>query len=370
MSKIKIAIVTDWLVKIGGAEKVLLDILECYPNADIYTSVYNPNLKEFHNYNVITSYLQKIPLAYKFYKLFFGCMTGAFENFNFDKYDLVINSNWALSKCILTKPKTLHIAYMHNPTRYLWADGKDYFLRSMPKTLFNLLKPSLHKLRNLDFLASRRIDKIICNSYTVQKRIQKYYRLESQVIHPASDTKYEKLNRIEKGEYYVALGRLKGFKRFDLIIKAFNKNGKKLIIIGEGEERGQLENLITSQKIKLLGYISDKARNAYLQHAKGMIFPQEEDFGITIVDALINGCPVIAYQKGGATEILNSKCGMFFKNQTYNDLNETITKFEKVNFDSEKIQNQAKNFCPTRFKKEFQKIVNQLYATHQKKHSN
>ena len=370
MKKLKIAIVTDWLVKIGGAEKVLLDLIKCYPEADIYTSVFNPKLTEFQNQKIYTSWIQKIPFAYKFYKLFFGFMPKAFESFDFSEYDIVINSNWALSKCILTDVKTMHIAYMHNPTRYLWADSKDYFERSLPKFCFKILQPTLHKLRTIDFLASQRIDCIISNSKTVQKRIHKYYRRKSTVVHPATDTIYEKTNKIEKGEYYVALGRLKGFKRFDLIIKTFNELDKKLIIIGDGEQKNNLQKMCLKNNIKFLGRVSNKIRNAYLQHAKGMIFPQEEDFGITILDSLVNQCPVIAYQKGGAKEILNKNTAIFFKEQNVASVKKAIMQLEKCTLKKSDMTKLAQSFTQKTFQEQIKKTIKEQYELHQKKYCN
>lgn len=370
MKKLKIAIATDWLVKNGGAEKVLIDLIEAFKEHDVtlVTSIYNKNLKEFEETKKLLTNLNKIPFCVKFYKLFFPLMPNAFRNLNLDNFDIVINSNWALSKCIKTNTKTFHIAYMHNPTRYLWCDAKNYFQSSIPNFIYTIIKPILHKLRNIDFLNARNFDFIICNSKTVQKRIKKYYRLNSTVIYPASHTKYKQQEKIEK-EYYVALGRLKGFKKFDLIIETFNQNKKNLVIIGEGEEETKLKKM-SRKNIKFLGRVSDEIRDKYLQSAKALIFPQDEDFGIAIVDALRNKIPVIAYKKGGATEIINKNCGIFFENQTPKDINEAILKFEKLKFDKELIYKRSMDFEKTNFQQNVKKLILTEYEKYKKTYIN
>lgn len=370
MKKLKIAIITDWLVKIGGAEVVLKDIIDAFKDHDItlITSVYNQNLKEFNQHKKILTFLNKIPFSSKIYKILFGLMPFAFRNINLDKFDIAINSNWALSKCIKTNVKTFHIGYVHNPTRYLWCDSKNYFLSSGPKWIYNLLKPTLHKLRKIDFINAKNFDYIICNSETVQKRIKKYYRLDSKVLNPASHTEFEPQKKL-KEDYYVSLGRLKGFKRFDLTIKVFNKNKKNLVIIGEGEEENQLKKL-ANNNIKFLGRVSDELRDKYLQNAKALVFPQEEDFGITIIDALRNKIPVIAFKKGGAKEILNKDCGIMFEKQNTEDLNKAIKKFEKLKFDKEKIYQRSLKYDRKSFQQNLQKIVLSEYEKYKKKYIN
>jgi len=368
MKKLKIAIITDWLVKIGGAEIVLKDIIDAFEGHDItlITSVYNKNLKEFKEHKKILTFLNKIPFSSKIYKLLFGLMPYTFRNINLDEFDIAINSNWALSKCIKTNVNTFHIGYVHNPTRYLWCDSKNYFLSSGPKWIYTLLKPILHQLRQIDFINAKNFDYIVCNSKTVQKRIKKYYRLDSKVLNPASHTIFKPQKKLDE-EYYVSLGRLKGFKRFDLTIKAFNKNKKNLVIIGEGEEENQLKKL-ANKNIKFLGRVSDQTRDKYLQNAKALIFPQEEDFGITIIDALRNKIPVIAFKKGGAKEIINKDCGIFFEKQTVGAINIAINEFETMRFDKEKIYEKSLKYDKKNFQENFKKIVLSEYEKYKEKY--
>jgi len=351
----KIAIVTDWLNAKGGAEQVTQHIAEIYPEADIFTSIYKAeNFPVFKDRKIYTSFINKLPFAHKLHFLYLFLMPYAFENMNFDNYDLVINSNWACSKGIITNVDTKHIIYMHNPTRYLWDDCHKYLEQyNIPKILKFIAKPFLNKLRNWDYIASQRNDGIICNSSVVQKRIKKYYNLDSIVINPAFKDRKIKINE-KKENYYVAGGRLIPYKQFELIIKAFNKNKKNLKIYGKGRLLEQLKKLNTNQNTQFLGYIDDKTHQNLLENAKAFLFPQKDDFGIVAAESIQHGCPVIAYKKGGIVDIIKDKNnGIFFEEQNEDSLNKAIENFEKMHFSSQEIAKSSHQFT----KKEFQSKI-------------
>lgn len=293
----KVALVHDWLTNIAGGEKVVLALSEMFPEAPIYTSVYNKNLSEFSNKKVITSWLQRWPVAKSKHQMFPTLRELAFESFDFSGYDLVISSASAEAKGIITSTETVHISYIHTPTRYYWSGYEDYVsepgLGMMSKPASKMLPRMIDKRRYWDFAAAQRADKLIANSKTVQARIKLYYKRESEIVTPPVDV-VEFTAAGKKKDYYVCSGRLVSYKRVDLAIKACNKLGRKLIIVGDGTVRKSLQKL-AGKTVKFVGRVGDAERNAYLSEARAMLFCGEEDFGISPVEAMASGTPVIAY---------------------------------------------------------------------------
>lgn len=365
----KVAVIADWLTSRGGAEEVIVDILKVYPQADIYTSTYNHKLfPEFAKNKVYTSFLQKIPfLKYK-HQLLITLMPLAFESFDLSKYELVISSSVACSKGVITKPETLHISYCHTPMRFTWNQCHTYIKNfPLPSILKKIATKQIHKIRMWDFLASQRVDKFIANSENVKKRIKKYYKQESIVIHPGvKKPTISKQPHPEKNEYYLGLGRIISYKKFDLIIKAFNQTQKNLVIIGDGNMLKSLKKLNTNPNTKFLGFVDNKTKNQYLSNAKALIFPQDEDFGITPLEAQSHGVPVIAFNKGGAKETVNQQTGIFFDHQTPNSINQAIQEFESKQFEKNTIIQHANTFSNNIFQAKIKKTIDQLYADHQK----
>lgn len=364
----KIAIVADWLTNQGGAEKVIYDLHQIFPDAPIFTSIYNQEkLPQFKKANITTSFIQNLPFAQQKHQLYLGLMPYAFESFDFSDYDIVISSSFACAKGILTKPSTLHICYCHNPMRYIWDESHQYIKEhNLPRIVKLLSTPFLHKIRIWDQQNSNNVDHFISNSNFVAKRIKKYYNREATTIYPATDFKNDnlKINQTKK-DFYLAAGRLKPFKRFDLIIEAFNLSQKKLIIAGAGEDETRLKKLNTNPNTVFTGFISDEQlQNLYL-NAKGFIFPQAEDFGITPIEAQFYGCPVIAYAKGGALEtVIANKTGVFFKQQTPYDLNKAIKKLETTEFNYKKIHQNGAKFNHQNFKSEILEYVQKKWSEH------
>ncbi len=364
----KVALVTDWLTSRGGAEEVVLDMLEVYPDAHIYTSVFKPkNFPELKDKKVITSFIQKLPLLNRKHQIAISLMPLAFENFDLSSYDMIISSSVACSKGVITKPETLHVSYCHTPMRFVWNDCHNYIKNfPLPNFIKKLATNQLHKLRMWDYLASQRVDQFFANSENVRKRIKKYYKQDSIVIHPGTKISSKNHPKPKESNYYIAVGRLISYKRFDLIIKAFNQNKKNLIIIGDGNMTKKLHKLNTNPNTKFLGFVDNETKNQYLQHANALIFPQEEDFGITPLEAQSFGTPVIALDKGGAKETVSDQTGVFFQNQTTQDLNQAIQEFEVRKFNKNIIKEHAKTFSKQIFQNKLKSNLEKAYAKHKK----
>lgn len=345
LQHVKIAIVCDWLTNMGGAEKVILALHKLFPDAPIYTSLYNPQkVRGFENATVIPSFLQKFPFAKNKHQMFLSFMPYAFESMDLRDFDIVISSSHSCAKGIITKPQTLHICYCHSPMRYAWDDGQryidEYQTNFFTKKIAHFL---MHKIRMWDRLSADRVDKFVANSSFIGKRILKYYHRDSEVIHPFVDTsKYEVSH--QRSSFYLAVGRLTPYKRFDLVVRAFNDSGKSLKIVGNGVTEKYLRQ-IAGPNIEFLGYVSEPQLKKLYAHAQALIFPQIEDFGITPLEAMATGCPVIAFAQGGALEtVVHKKSGILFDEQSIEGLKLGLREFESTVFDPKKVREQAEKF--------------------------
>ncbi len=370
----KVALVYDRVNKWGGAERVLLALHELFPEAPLYTSVYNsqtaPWAKVFPK--VITSFLQRLPLAKERHDFYAPLMPLAFESFDFSEYDLVISVTSEAAKGIITKPGTLHICYCLTPTRYLWSGYDFYFGDKFAK---RLATPVISYLRWWDKIAAQRPDVMLAISQNVASRIRKYYGRKSRVIYPSVDTKQfrgpDKISSLhsseKKGEYFLVVSRLVPYKRVDLVIEVFNRlsarggsfSGRKwpLVIVGTGSEERKLHKM-AGKNIRFVEQVDDGELAKYYQGCKALIFPQEEDFGIVAVESQALGKPVIAYRGGGALEtVVDGKSGIFFDRQTPESLALAIKKFDRMSFDENAIKGNAKKFSKEKFLQEFATLV-------------
>ena len=354
LAGLRVAIVHDWLVGLGGGERVVQSLLKLFPQAEIYTSVYDPSkLRIFEGRKIHTTFLQHWPLALKKHQLYSMLRPLAFESLDFSGYDLVISNCSAESKGVITPSETLHIAYLFTPTRYYWSGYRDYIAEPgfgpLNPLALQILKKSIKGLRQWDFAAAQRPDEIVSISSEVSERTKKYYKRPSPVIYPPVDTDQFIGQSSGKDNYYLVLGRLISYKRVDLAVRACTKLGLELVVAGKGPEEPALRK-IAGPTVKFIKSPSDQEVRDLYANCKAFIFPGLEDFGITPVEAMAAGKPVICYGKGGATEtVIDGVTGIYHSQQTVASLVEAIQKFEKTSFDEKEIIKRAKLFSEDRF---------------------
>lgn len=366
LDALKVAIVHDFLVNVGGAERVTQTLAEIFPKAPIYTLLYDPKVDEFFSRKkIIVSALQywykifRIPV-----KFLFSLMPQAIESFDFSNYDLVISSNNSFAGGIITSPATYHLSYCHSPTRYLWDASHTYIKeQKLPGWIANWVNHKLSDLRIWDRLSAGRVDKYVANSNHVKRRIKKYYRRDAQVIYPPVDTHRIK-PKFNHSDYFLIVSRLVSYKRIDLAIKACHVLSLPLIIIGEGPEKPALEK-IAGTKVEFLGWCDDKNKIEYLRNSRALIFPGEEDFGIVPIEAMAAGKPVIAFNKGGVKEsVIENETGLFFDEPNVESLVLALRRFlvQEDKFDYKIISQRAVKFNQDRFKNEIINLVKKIIS--------
>jgi len=366
----KVAIVHDWLVTFGGAERVVQQLLSMYPQADIFTLVYDERKMGayFPPEKVHTSYILKFPFATKLYTKLLKYMPGAFERFNLTDYDLVIASSSSCAKGVITSPGTPFIAYIHTPMRYAWDMYFEYQSHSnfLTRHFMNKWMPAI---RQWDYISSQRIDTLVANSSYIAQRIHKFWNRDATVVYPPVDTERLAPNEKPAEDFYVVFSRFVSYKRIDLAISACGKMKRRLVVIGSGPEEKNLKAVAEQFKcfgnlFTFTGRISDEEVHDYLARCRALIFCAEEDFGIIPVEAQACGRPVIAYGKGGALEtVIDSKTGVFFSEQTESSLCDAMTRFEALEkknvFEPKKIAKHAAAFSNERFRKQMSKAISE-----------
>ena len=366
----KVAIVHDWLVTYGGAEWTILNWHKIFPDAPIYTLVYDQKKlgKDFGNLDIRTTYIQKLPLGKKLYKNLLPLMPGAWERLDLTDYDLVLSSCSSCSKGIITRPDAVHICYCHTPTRYLWDMYYEYLGETKNPIKKMLMPPLIHKLRMWDKLAADRVDYFIANSEFTKQRIKKYYHRDSTVIYSVGGNfvPEELYRQTKKEDFYLVVGRQVAYKRVDLAIKACLTLNKKLVVIGKGPESDNLKKLAQGNKnIIFLGYQPNEKILEYYAKAKALLFPGKEDFGFTPVEAQTGGTPVLAFGQGGALETVKAnQTGLFFQEQTEDSLIQCIERFERegVQYTPEQIRAYAtETFSTERFKQQIHDFCMEKY---------
>lgn len=364
----KIAFVHDFLVQNGGAERVLLALHDIWPDAPIYTIVHDPNRVDpaFQGKDIRPSFLQHIPFGVQRYQWFLPWMPSAIERHNLMEYDVVLSSSSAFAKGVITGPETLHICYCHTPTRYLWTDTHSYIRELSYNWAVKSIVPFLlTNLRLWDQMTADRVDHFIANSRTVHDRIKKYYQRESTVIHPpiAVDEFAPGSENPPREDFYLIGGRLVSYKRYDIAVQAFNKLGIPLKIFGTGPEEQRLRERAKSH-IEFLGYVSHDALHSLYQRARAFLHPQEEDFGLTAIEAMAAGCPVIAYARGGALEtVVEGVTGMFFEEQTWESLADAVLHFEEERYVPEKLREHVQQFDRARFQRRMKEYVEHAWGS-------
>ncbi|MCU0680017.1 MAG: glycosyltransferase [Planctomycetes bacterium] len=364
----KVALIHDHLAQDGGAERVLKILAEMFPEAPIYTLLYEQKNadKYYKGRKIETSIIQRLPGGIKHYQWYLPLMPLAVEFFDLSGFDLVISDTSSFAKGVITKPETLHICYCHTATRYLWSDTHQYINELKYNKFFKkIIALFLTFLRSWDRLAADRVDCFIANSKTVRRRIEKYYRHDSTVIYPPVEV--DKFKIAEKiGDYFAIGCRLAPYKRVDIVIEAFKNLGVnyKLKIFGDGVDRKRLEKIANgASNIEFLGWISEDEKARLLSECLAFINPQEEDFGITPVEAMACGRPVIAYNKGGATEtVVSGVSGLLFDDQSAEGVEKIISSFNKNDFNSQKIREWSLNFSVTKFKDSIKNFIAEKLA--------
>jgi len=357
----KVALIHDYLLTRGGAERVLEALLEIFPKADVYTLIFNP--QKFPELSgktrIFTSFLQKTPFRknINFLRTFAPI---AVESFELSEYDLVISDSSAYAHGVITKTSTPHICYYHTPMRYLWDYYPNLLSRPELRGLRGLCaKIGFHFLRLWDQAASKRPDFLIANSQNVARRIKHYYRHEvDAIIYPPVNVSELEVSK-EKEDYFLIVSRLTPPKKIEIAIEAANDLKERLLIVGEGKSFTSLKNL-AGPKVELLGFQEDRVVRKLLERAQAFLFTPEEDFGIAPVEAMACGTPVIAYRAGGALEtVVEGKTGLFFDKQNASSLKEAILKFKKIkeSFDPEAIRKHSLQFSKETFQEKFKKFL-------------
>jgi len=360
----KVALVHDFLNQYGGAERVLEAIHELYPYSTIYTSLYDPTKLplRLRNWDIKAFRLPRFPLA-KSYTFFYPIL---FENLDLSQYDLVISSSSNFAKGVITKPTTPHIAYIHTPPRFLY-----HYPTEVNRRKIWFLKPFLAPLDNLlriwDYAAAQRPDFLVTNSRETAKRIKKFYGREATVIYPpislkpvaSSQEQRTSDSRLMTNGYYLVVSRLVEYKRIDLAIEVANRLALPLKIVGVGREEGRLKKL-AGPTVEFLGLVSDERLSELYRNCQAFIFPGMEDFGITPVEAMSFGKPVIALGEGGVLETVRpGRTGTFFAQETVESLVEALESFDPKDYKPKDCIAQAKKFSKERFQKEFRNFVNE-----------
>ncbi|EPL4489341.1 glycosyltransferase family 4 protein [Klebsiella pneumoniae] len=374
--KPNVGIVADWLVTYAGAERVIKEFLDIFPESELYSIVdfLQPEARnELHGKHAVTSFIQNLPKSKNNYQKYLPLMPLAIEQLDVSSHDIILSSSHAVAKGILTGPDQLHISYVHSPIRYAW-DLQHQYLREAG---FNkgikasIVKYLLHKIRLWDYRTANGVDHFIANSQFISRRIKKVYNRESTVIYPPVDVERFTLND-KKEDYYFTASRMVPYKRIDLIVEAFSKMPeKKLIVIGDGSEIGKVKSK-ASKNVEILGYQPNHFMLEHMQNAKAFVFAAEEDFGITPVEAQACGTPVIAFGKGGSLETIrplgvDNPTGLFFSEQTIESIISQVNAFERnvEIFEPENCRLNSLRFSSLRFKNEMDNFINDKWLKFQ-----
>jgi len=368
LSKLRVAIVHYWFIGRGGGERVVEALAEVFPQADLYSLVADRSTLApiLQNRKLETSFLQRVPGAKRFHRHFLFLHPIALEQFDLSGYDLVISSESGPAKGVITSPKTCHICYCHTPMRYIWDMYPEY-RRGMGWLVGSIFALAAHYVRLWDYASAGRVDYFVANSRFIASRIRKYYGRESTVIHPPVEAAAAKLSE-KRDDYYLAIGRMVGYKRFDLAVTACTKLGRRLKVIGHGPEEKELRR-IAGPTVEFLGQVSDDELRASLANCRALLFPGEEDFGIVPVEAQSFGKPVIAYASGGVLETVRgiypgdvgveNPTGIFFTEQSPSGLMKALLEFESAEheFSPQLIREHSLQFDIAIFKRTISEFV-------------
>ena len=365
----KVAVVHDWLVVYAGAEKALEQILQLYPEADLYSMIdYLPKHQRgfILDKKVSTSFIQSLPFSRKKYRAYLPLMPLAVEQFDLSDYDLVISSSYAVAKGVLTHSRQVHVCYCYSPMRYAW----DLYHHYLTETGLDrgtkgfMAKVILHYMRMWDLSSSNRVDHFIAISHYIAKRIKKIYGRESTVVYPPVDTDFF-IPGGSKEDYFLTASRFVPYKKIDLIVESFSRMpDRKLVVIGDGPDFRKISSQ-ASKNIEFLGHQPAAMLKECLQKARAFVYAADEDFGIVTVEAQACGTPAIAFGRGGSLEtIVEGQTGLFFREQTVESLRKALHDFEQIEnrLDASAVRKNAERFSAARFRREFKNTVDELVS--------
>lgn len=370
INNIKVAIVHDWLTGMRGGEKCLDVFCELFPNATVYTLVHeegsvSPTIEKM---DIRTSFLQKLPNATKRYRNYLPLFPKAIESFDLSSYELVLSSSHCVAKGAKAPDEALHLCYCYTPVRYAWKFFDQYFgkEKGIKKAVISFF---IERLKRWDLLSNKRVDRFVAISEYIRDRIKFYYDRESDVIYPPVDIPENNSAEGDDG-YYLIVSAMVPYKKVDLAVRAFSKNKKRLVVIGNGPDLEEIKSYAGSN-IEFHGWMNDVSLKRYFQRCSALVFPGEEDFGIVPVEAQAYGKPVLAYAAGGALETVNgldrdAPTGVFFNEQTEDAINLAVDKFESVKdkFDTERAKENAMKFSRERFKREIKEYIENKWDEH------
>jgi glycosyltransferase involved in cell wall biosynthesis len=360
----KVAIIHYWLVGMRGGEKVIEALCEMYPQADIFTHVYVPEMVSdpIRRHRIVPTFINALPRAAKMYKTYLPLMPLALEQLDLRGYDLIISSESGPAKGVIAPSDSIHVCYCHTPMRYIWNMYHDY--RNNAGRLTQWMMPPLsHYLRMWDVTSAARVDSFVANSATVARRIRRYYGADSVVIHPPVDTgAFSIVAPSELGDYYLMAGELVSYKRADLAVRAFNEMKLKLVVIGGGEMLDEIRRL-AGPTVTVMGSQPFDVLKQHYARCRALIFPGEEDFGMVPVEAMASGRPVVAFGRGGATEtVAEGLSGVFFADQSVEAISSAVKNLAKIEIDPQKIAAHANQFGRDRFFQKMRTHIDRLLA--------
>lgn len=365
----KVAIIHHWFVAYRGGEKVIEELCALFPEADLFAHVVDRGVlpPSLVSRKITATWINNLPFAKRLYKNYLPLMPLALEHLDLRGYDLVLSCESGPAKGVITSPETLHICYCNTPMRYVWDMHHEYLAQlGMIKRI--LAAPVFHYLRIWDRLSADRVDHFVANSGNVARRIFKHYRRKSEVVYPPVDVDAFFISECVE-DFYLMVGQLVGYKRTDLVVKAFARSGKRLVVIGDGEQMSMLRK-IAGANTTLMGWQPEEVLRDYYSRCRALIFPGEEDFGIVPVEAMASGRPVIAYGRGGALEtVVEGLTGIFFHEQSEQAVLDAVIKFEGLEgqFVSASIRNHALKFSKEMFRSAIMSIVASRLANRQDK---
>lgn len=348
----RVAVVHDYFANLGGSDAVARALYDLYPGADLYTLLIykrNRDAEVLRGIPVRTSFLQRLPFAERTHQPFLPLMPLAVETLDLRHYDLVLSSSHTVAHGAIPGPQAAHICYCHTPMRYAW-DMERQYLAELPALARPMMRLVLHRLRQWDVTAAARVDGFAANSRFVAARISRYYHRTATVIPPPVDVEFYRATGVPREDFYLAAGRLAGYKRIDLAVQAFRQLDRRLVIIGDGPERKRLARL-AGPGVQFLGAASRETLREYFSKCRALVFPGLEDFGILPVEAQACGTPVIAYGAGGALDtVIPDETGVLFNLQTPEALAQAVRRFETMQFDPSRLRMHAEPFCARNFK--------------------